>query len=116
MNKVFYIHDAQDIWLFSGLLESGSKILYNNSSNKVTAPSSNLSKLLFYWPDFDLTPVNGINENLNSIIDGCDYFICKECLPFTKDYLSLNPEFTFFKFVYKKHTNFSITYSNSNFD
>ena len=30
-------------------------------------------------------------------------------------YLSLNPEFTFFKFVYKKHTNFSITYSNSNF-
>ena len=30
-------------------------------------------------------------------------------------YLSLNPEFTFFKFVYKKHTNFSITYSNINF-
>ena len=30
-------------------------------------------------------------------------------------YLSLNPEFTFFKFVYKKHTNFSISYSNINF-
>ena len=30
-------------------------------------------------------------------------------------YLSLNPEFTFFKFVYKKHTNFSLTYSNINF-
>ena len=30
-------------------------------------------------------------------------------------FLSLNPEFTFFKFVYKKHTNFSISYSNINF-
>ena len=30
-------------------------------------------------------------------------------------FLSINPEFTFFKFVYKKHTNFSITYSNINF-
>ena len=30
-------------------------------------------------------------------------------------YLSLDPEFTFFKFVYKQHTNFSITYSNYNF-
>lgn len=30
-------------------------------------------------------------------------------------YLSLNPEFTFFKFLYKRHTNFSITYSNINF-
>ena len=30
-------------------------------------------------------------------------------------FLSLNPEFTFFKFVYKKHTNFSISHSNINF-
>ena len=88
MKKLFYIHDIQDLWLFNSLLKKGDSIVYNKTSNKCTSPHNFLDQL----QDFKLISFKGDFNALNALIDNCDQFITKECLPFTHTYLSAFPK------------------------
>ncbi len=87
MKRLFYIHDIQDMWLFGSVLKKGDTLVYNALSNKCTSPPKFLNDL----GDFKLQSFKGDFDSLNALIDNCDHFITKECLPFTSKYLSANP-------------------------
>jgi len=81
--RAFFINDIQDYWLFNQLVRVGDDIFYN-TTNKITSPHRSLSQLeqsglvftkFISWRE--------IKQNFTKFLEDYDYFITKECHPFT---------------------------------
>ena len=81
--NIFFINDFQDFWLFNMLIKSNDILIYN-STNKTTSPHLYHESLSNYYKNLiDIKSLKTF-ENFNQMImNECDFFITKECSPYT---------------------------------
>ena len=86
--NIFFLNDVQDVWLFNTLVRRNDLVVYN-TIGKITSPHLHydiLEKYLVGNIGCQLVSMNKIKtlKNLeNTINSECNFFITKECHPYT---------------------------------